>query len=204
MNIIFLLLITLYIYILSIFLYQIIKKTDTKTARKQVHNFLKGCFGINTNTLDKPKPNFPVYIGIDNMGYPNANIIDKEFSNLRSKFDCCYFDKYLSSPNRICYQFKIGNSNLKMSDYDLVKYCTNICKNILSTYLHRKFPYINSIPNFLVVVTVNSDILSIYIATNQQGINENFEESHRLHKFYNNQNAKPHNTNKITERWDES
>lgn len=109
----------MYLFV-TILIIQFVKKVDISTARKLLFDYIKECLFPSTNL---PGIAYPVYIGIDDWYYPHADIIEKEFDELKTTFTNFYFYNCSNNGDTLSYQFQAGTPHNVISDYDLNQYC---------------------------------------------------------------------------------
>ena len=186
-------------YISLIFLICRIRKTDVKTSIQIFWDYFLSCFGFPPN--NSPNMNsYPVYIGIDEFGNPNADVIEDTFKNLESDFESFYFYNYIQYPNRLFYYFKAELPRKEMSTFNLVRYMRKKSDQIVHRHMHRINPQISHIES-LVAVDYCDNILTVSIAKNMAGVTENNDIIQRLYRQY--RESANHRNNIIKEGWDD-
>lgn len=117
---------------------------------------------------------YPVYIGIDEWGYPHADIIEKEFYPVLKNFKSYYFKKYIECQNRLEYYFFASGFKLDIEDdWKKIKYLRDIAEQVVHQYIYKNYPSFGMIPNNLVALNLSGNTLFISIAKNTAGIKEN-------------------------------
>lgn len=137
---------------------------------------------------------YPVYIGIDDWGYPLADVIEKEFFPVLKNFVSSYFKKYIECRNRLEYYFFVDGFKLDIvDDWEKIKYLRGIAEQFVHQYIHKNYPSFGAIPNNLVALNFSDDTLFISIAKNTAGIVENEKYMDALRKKLK-QNSQPKNS----------
>lgn len=193
-NIILILFALFMLYILAILIIQMVKRVDTKTAKKILLDFLKDCL---SQKADVQKPEYPVWVGIDENGFPNADYIHRAFGDLRKIFDTVIFQDMKYTQNHILYIFKVGAPLKEMSEYEIIKCCERICNAIVHHNINTVNPYLRGISNLIHIKLIN-DRLYVYVARNENGAQENFSANDSARITYSNQ---PKQEDEIKERW---
>ena len=181
-------------YLLSVLLVQTIKQLDTSDAKEVVKKFIRSCF----TTTPAPQV-YPIFIGIDSLGYAHSDIIESTFKELKNVFSQCIFDHYVYGANRLFYYFKVGEPLIEMENIELIEYSTKICDNIVHDYLHQNAPTFGYIPN-LVTTDYRPGTLVVCISFNQPGLNENYQL--KYHQCQRQTKNEPDNK-PMTEDWED-
>lgn len=174
------------------------QKCDIATAKRLFWNYVFNCFGFKTEK-QPAIVNYPVYIGIDDLGFPHSDIIEDVFSELATDFETFYYYDLATNGNCLLYKFKAELPKKVMPVLSMIQYTQKKCDMIVHRFMHRMDPQISHI-NYLVATAYADNILTVSIARNIYGVKENHDKSEKLRKYYksiNNVTKK-----RLEERWD--
>lgn len=142
---------------------------------------------------------YPVYIGIDEWGFPHADVIEDEFYPVLKNFVTSYFQNYKECPNRLEYYFFASDFKTNIDDgWNKIKYLRDIAERVVHQYIHKNYPSFGMIPNNLVALNLSGNTLFISIAKNTAGIVENNNYMDALRKNLK-QNSLPQKTVNVDE-----
>lgn len=148
------------LYVTAIVLVQVVKRTDTKTAQTLVNKFLKDCFSNDSPTNIVY---YPVNIGIDNNGFVNLAVIEKEFSELNTIFENYYCANVIYNDEIINYIFTIGTVKKTIAEDEILSFCYENCNTIIHRYAHLRDLSFTSVDN-LVAVDIIDNNLFVWVA----------------------------------------
>ncbi len=142
----------------------------------------------------QPEILYPVYIGIDEWGYPHADIIEEEFYPVLKNFISYYFQIYLEYPNHLEYYFFVSGFKPDITDdWEKILYLRDIAEQAVHHYIYKNYPSFGVIPNNMVALNLVNNTLFISIAKNNAGIEENATFTDTLRKRLK-QNSQPQNS----------
>ena len=150
-----------------------------KEIKKIVNNYLKDLFFTENKSIN----NYNSAIGLDNNGYPMADVLDTFFQPLTKIFNDIYFCGGWCEKNRFVYSFVIDEPIVDMSDEDLYRYCLKRCDAIVNRVLHQYNPYAVWGRN-MVAITISGSILTLYLANNALGEQENVMLKRRMRMIF--------------------
>lgn len=191
--------ILLVVYIGAIFLICRFKKCDVKTSLKLFWNFCLNCFDIYTGNPSDTCC-YPVFIGIDDAGFPHADIIENVFNPLSKDFESFYFHNCAQNQNRLFYYFRAELPKKEMTPLEMMQYTQKKCDSIVHQFMHRINPQIPH-AEFLVVTNYIDNILTVGIAKNKTGTVENNRDFLQLREQYMRKNISRNNI--MEEEWDD-
>ena len=169
------------LYILVIFLICRAKKCNAKAAMRIFWDFVLDCFNINTGSTSV-MDDFPVRIGFDYMGFPQADLIENAFGELAKDFGAFHFCDVVDVENCLLYQFKAELPKKAMSDFELIQYTQKKCEMIVHRYMHSMNPLLGHISS-LVATNYIDGILFVSIARNMNGTKENYDYSRSVREY---------------------
>lgn len=187
------------LYVLAVFAVRQEKGIDTPTARGIILTFIKEC--IYTPPTPAPFVIFTRFIGMDEFGNPHSDIIEQGFRELGNIFKTFHYAGFSNNTNAFAYYFVITESIEEMDEPDLIRYCEKICENIAHRYLHRMNPSSGHVSN-IISVDINESVLTVYIAKNSYGLQENHANKQRLRHFYNIESTEK-KEEVVVEKWED-
>lgn len=180
MELIKLILILVTAYALAVIVVKYIKNVSSVDARKMVNDFLKDLFLSENQPIQN---NYNSAIGLDQDGYPLADVLDSYFQPLTKIFNDIYFCGGWYENNRFVYSFVVDEPIVDMSDEDLYRYCLKRCDTIVHRVLHQYNPYAVWGRN-MVAITLSANQLNIFLANNIQGERENVMLKRRMRTLF--------------------
>ncbi len=164
-------------------------------------NYLKKvwneCHFKNTQSV------YYAYIGQDENGKINADIVTNIFARYHELFNTFYFYGSQDCGNRVLYLFKCQDLNKPLEEYDLWKCCCGLCNEILNNYWHKYNPYTALPQDYHALTFYNGDIV-LALAKNDDGARENSKIMAQTRLIYEGLNHNGNNNVNIYEDWKEN
>lgn len=163
-------------YIGAILMVMAVKGVSTAEAKKVVDTFLKDVIAPASPTI---KPDYGIRVGIDDMNYPMADVIEGYFEPLRKVFKDFYLANCTCTQNHYIYSFVVDEPTEEMDDESLYKYCLRTCNNIMHRAIHKEQPWFGSMQN-MIAIELQNGMLSVYVARNDDGRRDNIMLTRRI------------------------
>lgn len=171
----------------------IVKYITGKTyeeATRICTGFVKRMGGAFYKEMTAPPPapitKYPVFIGIDEYGYPIPQLLRKYFAPFEKFYEIVSFDDigHFNS-NIICYRLNCVRPKLDISGNELVDLAQSVAEACLRSHL-QDYGYSDVPVKQIIAVRPINGMIFIYIACNSNGI----PEINILRKKINNINSK--------------
>lgn len=114
---------------------------------------------------------YPSGIGYDVNGVFLPYLVQEEFCDLKKIFDGFYLSEHNFDENLFSYIFKYAKITIEMTDVELYEYIDRKVSSILNRYT-AKIAGCREIQN-ISSICINKGILTIYVARNEQGAEQN-------------------------------
>ena len=192
------LVIILALYVQENDLIKFAQKHPEERPRKVLFDYFKNLFDDVT-----PDEEYPAYIGLDEYGNIDANNVNSIFQRFHEFFTVFCFVKHQDMESRVLYLFKADSTKIPMEEYDIWKACCGYCDDILHRYYHQNFPQ-SLFPENFFGVSVGNGNMTLSLAKNKAGAQENKAISERIRLFYESNTAdKVGKIDDIHESWDD-
>ena len=188
------------VYFLFVGIVQLDKNCSTKEAtvvvNKKIRSLMYGILHIFER--EEVKPQYNIYLGFDECGYPISSSIDGIFGDINRIYQNYYFYDCRMGENRLIYRLRVSQPVLSMSDEQLFEYCNSVCDSLIHKELHKLYPDFFHMDN-LVAVSVHQDYIDVFIAENVDGQHENAILKEKIRRRFKTSNLR--NDTSIEEDW---
>ena len=183
-----------------VLLVEVVESISMKEAIVEVNKHVQQlALGIvNLFQKEEVKPQYNIYLGFDECGYPISSSIDGIFGDINRIYQNYYFYDCRMGENRLIYRLRVSQPVLSMSDEQLFEYCNSVCDSLIHKELHKLYPDFLHMDN-LVAVSVHQDYIDVFIAENVDGQHENAILKEKIRRRFKTSNLR--NDTSIEEDW---
>lgn len=166
---------------------------STVEANRIVIDTWKAFFASLEKKRKQVPVQYPVWIGIDEYGYAQPEIIEEKFSSVAENFQTFYLYDFKSDEMFLYYAFKCSNPKIQLEKSEFITYMNKLCEEIIHKYI--RFFNKNWKPiGHIVCTNYKDNILYVLIAKNSASIDKIAERKHKLRAHYKEEEAKAQST----------